>query len=70
MSGSSLDGLDMAYVHFEENAGQWTYEILETFCKPYPVDWKEKLTGINGLIGKGVSPASYVLWPLAGECSK
>jgi anhydro-N-acetylmuramic acid kinase len=52
MSGSSLDGLDMAFVHFEENAGQWTYEILETFCKPYPVDWKEKLTGINGLLAK------------------
>ena len=52
MSGSSLDGLDMVFVRFEENAGQWTYEILETFCKPYPVDWKEKLTGINGLTAK------------------
>jgi anhydro-N-acetylmuramic acid kinase len=52
MSGSSLDGLDMAFVHFEENAGQWTFEILETYCKPYPPDWKEKLTGINGLSAK------------------
>ena len=47
MSGSSLDGLDMAFVHFEENAGQWTFEILETYCKPYPLHWKEKLTGKN-----------------------
>ena len=70
MSGSSLDGLDMAFVHFEENAGQWTFEIQETCCKPYPKDWKEKLTGINELISKRLSPASYGIWPLAGECSK
>jgi anhydro-N-acetylmuramic acid kinase len=52
MSGSSLDGLDMAFVGFEENAGQWTFEILETCCKPYPVYWKGKLTGINDLTAK------------------
>jgi anhydro-N-acetylmuramic acid kinase len=52
MSGSSLDGLDMAFVHFEETAGQWTFEILESCCKPYPEEWKDKLTGINGLFAK------------------
>jgi anhydro-N-acetylmuramic acid kinase len=52
MSGSSLDGLDMAFVHFEENAGEWTFEILETYCKPYTPDWREKLTHINGLSAK------------------
>jgi anhydro-N-acetylmuramic acid kinase len=52
MSGSSLDGLDMAFVHLEENAGQWTFEISETFCKPYTPDWKVKLSGINGLLAK------------------
>jgi anhydro-N-acetylmuramic acid kinase len=52
MSGSSLDGLDMAFVHFEENAGEWTFEILETYCKPYTLDWKGKLTGIKGLSAK------------------
>ena len=52
MSGSSLDGLDMAFVHFEENAGQWAFEIQETCCKPYPMDWKEKLTRISDLSAK------------------
>jgi len=52
MSGSSLDGLDMAFVHFEENAGQWIFEIQEAYCKPYPLHWKEKLTGINELSAK------------------
>jgi anhydro-N-acetylmuramic acid kinase len=52
MSGSSLDGLDMAFVHFEEIAGQWKFEILESCCKGYPADWKGKLTGINLLFAK------------------
>src|SRR5579863_545836 len=52
MSGSSLDGLDMAFVHFEENAGRWTFDIAETYCKPYPLEWKGKLTGFNGLSAK------------------
>ena len=30
MSGSSLDGLDIAFVHFEETAGKWQFEIQET----------------------------------------
>ena len=30
MSGSSLDGLDIAFVHFEETAGKWQFEIQES----------------------------------------
>jgi anhydro-N-acetylmuramic acid kinase len=43
MSGSSLDGLDIAYVEFEENGGSWSYEIKIARCIPYPGDWQEKL---------------------------
>jgi anhydro-N-acetylmuramic acid kinase len=43
MSGSSLDGLDIAYVHLQETAGKWTYEILFADCKPYSALWMEKL---------------------------
>jgi anhydro-N-acetylmuramic acid kinase len=44
MSGSSLDGLDIAYVHLQETAGKWTYEIVHTQCRPYPAEWVEKLS--------------------------
>lgn len=43
MSGSSLDGLDIAYVRFQEQAGKWDYEILQADCYPYSEEWVEKL---------------------------
>jgi anhydro-N-acetylmuramic acid kinase len=43
MSGSSLDGLDIAFVRFEETAGEWKFDIAEAACIPYPEDWKKKL---------------------------
>ena len=43
MSGSSLDGLDIAFAEFQENAGQWSYEIREADCYSYSREWIEKL---------------------------
>lgn len=43
MSGSSLDGLDIAYVHFHENAGTWSFDIEHADCYPYTVEWVNKL---------------------------
>jgi anhydro-N-acetylmuramic acid kinase len=43
MSGSSLDGLDIAFVQFEEQSGKWNFEILEAECLPYSPEWANKL---------------------------
>jgi anhydro-N-acetylmuramic acid kinase len=43
MSGSSLDGLDIAFATFQENAGKWTYEIKNAVCYNYTADWIGKL---------------------------
>lgn len=43
MSGSSLDGLDIAFVEFQEQGGKWTYEIKATDCLPYEDGWAERL---------------------------
>ena len=43
MSGSSLDGLDIAYVEFHENAGKWNFEILKAACYPYSKEWIKRL---------------------------
>ena len=39
MSGSSLDGLDIVFAEFEEQAGRWTFDIRNSSCNAYPQDW-------------------------------
>ena len=43
MSGSSLDGLDIAFVEFEEKAGQWTFNLLESECVLYSPAIEQRL---------------------------
>src|SRR5215471_15537690 len=43
MSGSSLDGLDIAFVEFQENAGKWSYDIRNATCYSYSNEWIDKL---------------------------
>ena len=43
MSGSSLDGLDIAFVEFSETAGKWDYQIICAACIEYNEDWIFKL---------------------------
>jgi anhydro-N-acetylmuramic acid kinase len=43
MSGSSLDGLDIVFAEFHENAGNWNFEIKAADCYEYSAEWKERL---------------------------
>lgn len=43
MSGSSLDGLDIAYVQLEEVRGAWSYQLIHSACIPYSIEWELKL---------------------------
>jgi anhydro-N-acetylmuramic acid kinase len=49
MSGSSLDGLDMAFIQFEEAGGRWTWQIEAAECCEYPASWQERLKGATEL---------------------
>ena len=44
MSGSSLDGLDIVFAEFNEQGGQWTYDIKFADCYPYNGEWKKRLS--------------------------
>lgn len=46
MSGSSLDGLDIAYCELTTNNNQWTYQITATDVVPFTADWIEKLKAL------------------------
>ena len=43
MSGSSLDGLDIAYCEFKVENGAWSFEILNTGVVPYPDEWVQEI---------------------------
>jgi len=43
MSGSSLDGLDLTYVHLHETGGKWSYEIIAAECYSYSNELKNEL---------------------------
>jgi anhydro-N-acetylmuramic acid kinase len=49
MSGSSLDGLDLAYVHLHSGAGKWGYTLVEAETLPYSVEWRGLLEGASAL---------------------
>jgi anhydro-N-acetylmuramic acid kinase len=49
MSGSSLDGLDIAFVELDETGGKWSFTILTADCYAYDNEWKEKLKNASSL---------------------
>ena len=56
MSGSSLDGLDIVYVHLQEGVSslkdgprKWEFSILHAACYPYPKEWRDRLAGARDL---------------------
>jgi anhydro-N-acetylmuramic acid kinase len=45
MSGTSLDGLDLALTKLESRGATWSYELLATGAIPYHADLRNKLDG-------------------------
>lgn len=52
MSGSSLDGLDVAFVVFQESGGKWDYAIEAAECLPFLPEWEGKLQNATLLSAK------------------
>ena len=46
MSGTSLDGVDLAYCSFTLDKGNWIYKILNTITVEYTPDWILRLTSL------------------------
>lgn len=49
MSGSSLDGLDIAFVELTEVRGQWTYEVVHAVCIEYDKEMSDQLRNVAQL---------------------
>lgn len=46
MSGSSLDGLDIAYCEFSLDKEKWSFKILKTLVAPYPDEWVQAIKNL------------------------
>lgn len=49
MSGTSLDGLDIAYCQFSKNSKNWNFKLLIAETLPYNEEWKNKLKNADKL---------------------
>jgi anhydro-N-acetylmuramic acid kinase len=47
MSGTSLDGVDLAYCHFVYENAKWNFEIKASKTISYSTEWKEKLSTLH-----------------------
>lgn len=47
MSGTSLDGVDIALCEFHHVHQQWTFQILKAETIPYSEEWKNRLSGVE-----------------------
>lgn len=47
MSGTSLDGIDIAFCVFQEKANKWNFEIVKAQTFDYDKTWKKKLSSLH-----------------------
>lgn len=52
MSGSSLDGLDIAYCIFEKEGADWRFSIVHADCISYSNEWIKRLQAARELNGR------------------
>ena len=59
MSGTSLDGIDLAFTIFTFENNSWEFECKHTSTIPYEKQWKEKLESAPELSGKSLIQLHY-----------
>lgn len=70
MSGTSLDGLDMAYCRFELAEGRWKYQILTAETAPYSSELRERLKHLDRCPASDLALADCELGHLMGQMAR
>ena len=69
MSGTSLDGLDLARVKFSESSdGRWSYELLEFVCEDFLEGLRGKLANSMSMSGIELAELDIEWAEFAAEC--
>lgn len=67
MSGTSLDGLDLAYCLFRVKDGHYSFSIEKATTVPYPADWQQRLGRLVNASGMELSQAHIELGRYMGR---
>jgi len=67
MSGTSHDGLDLAYCIFRHDDGRWSYDIINSKTIPYSETWKTCLLGLTEADKETIRSADQELGNYIGE---
>jgi len=70
MSGTSLDGLDIAYCEFRYANCQWDHTILYAETIPYSEEWFERLSGLPESTAAEFAAADHCFGHLLGRLSR
>ena len=68
MSGSSLDGIDLALVHFTIDGESINYHILATETMPYPELWQRQLSDAFLSTPDALKPLDHAYGCYLGQC--
>lgn len=66
MSGTSVDGLDIAYCEFSFN-DSWTHQLKYAETIPYDAEWKKRLAGITEVSAEELAWINVELGKLFGQ---
>lgn len=70
MSGTSLDGLDIAACEFILSNGKWSFKILSCHTYPYSPEWKLKLSGLASVDALTISYNNVEYGHLLGKLTR
>jgi anhydro-N-acetylmuramic acid kinase len=70
MSGTSLDGLDIAFCEFENDGSNWSYKILNGETIPYNEEWRHRLANLEKATALEIATTDVEYGHLSGRLTK
>lgn len=67
MSGTSLDGIDLAHIHFFITEGQWSFTLQECETISYSLEWQNKLRNAVHFSSDELTQLNLTYTPLLGS---
>ena len=68
MSGSSLDGIDLALVRFASDGSRYGYTLLAAETLPYPEAWRQRLANAFLSQPESLKPMDHEYGAFLGDC--